>query len=180
MKKRQAIFLDRDGTINADTGYTHKIAEWRFLPGAVEGLAAFKKSGWLLVGASNQSGIGRGYYTTMQLQQLEAWVNARLAEHNAMLDAWYYCPHLPEAGCACRKPRPGLLLQAAKDLNIDLSCSWMLGDKESDIKAGLAAGCHAGLISPDQASRTISNAGVPVWASLAEAAEALAFPAHAF
>lgn len=165
---RRAIFLDRDGTINADAGYTHKIADWRFLPGVLPALASFKKAGWLLVVISNQSGIGRGYYSRAQLRELEQWVTARLAENEAVIDGWYYCPHRPEDNCACRKPRPGLILQAARDLDVDLPVSWMIGDKPSDAQAGLAAGCHAGLLAPRGAMEAVS-----IWPNLAEAAKAI-------
>ncbi len=166
----KAIFLDRDGVINADSGYTHKIEDWRFLPGVLAALAAFKKAGWLLVVVSNQSGIGRGYYTRAQLEKLETWVNVRLRENHAEVDAWYYCPHRPEENCACRKPKPGLILQAAADLAINLSDSWMLGDKIGDVEAGLAAGCHTGLIADRQAGMPEH---VAAWPSLAAAARAI-------
>lgn len=168
--KRPAIFLDRDGTINADTGYTHRIEDWRFIPGVVKALAEFKNAGWLLVVISNQSGIGRGYYKYEDVLKLEKWVNRRLQPHNAAIDAWYYCPHKPDDNCSCRKPLPGLILKAAQDLVIDLPASWMLGDKLSDIQAGLAAGCNCGLIS-----KTADMGNIPaathVWSGLLEAAD---------
>lgn len=166
---RRAIFLDRDGTINADAGYTHRIEDWRFLPGVVEALAALKKDGWLLVVASNQSGIGRGYYTWEQLKKLEMWVNAELGRRHAAIDAWYYCPHPPDAGCACRKPEPGLLLTAARDLHIDLASSFMLGDKASDVEAGQAAGCQTGLITTRPELIKLKKPATHVWPDLARA-----------
>lgn len=171
LNRQTAIFLDRDGTINVDTGYTHKIEDWEFLPGAIEALAAFKKAGWLLVVISNQSGIGRGYYTFSQLKELETWVNAQLMIHTAAIDAWYYCPHLPDAGCSCRKPAPGLILAAAHDLNINLSASWILGDKASDLQAGLTAGCHAGLITTHPDLIDIDKGTYHIWPGLKEAAK---------
>lgn len=170
---RRAIFLDRDGTINVDGGYVHKIEDWRWLPGAVEALAAFKQAGWLLIAASNQSGIARGLYNYADLLALQAWVDARLEQQNAGIAQWYYCPHGPGDGCACRKPEPGLVLRAAKDWNIDLAQSWLIGDRKRDAQAGLAAGCRAMLLrnaaQPEEAAWATEN-GVPVAANLAEAA----------
>lgn len=167
-----AIFLDRDGTINRDTGYTYKIADWHFLPGALAALAAFANAGWPLIIISNQSGIGRGYYSRGQLAQLEHYVDSRLRAQGIGITAWYYCPHKPEANCACRKPRPGLILQAAGDLGINPASSWMLGDKASDIAAGLNAGCRAALICPDPGLPLLPKPA-PIWPSLADAARAI-------
>lgn len=177
MRLSRAVFLDRDGTLNYDAGYTHRIAEWRWLPGALEALRLLHDAGWLLIVASNQSGIGRGYYTLAQLKELEAWLDAQVAAAGAPITAWRYCPHLPDAGCACRKPMPGMILSAAKDLHIDLGASWMLGDKASDVAAGLAAGCQAGLIAQgcNSEAMLVSErfAGAPIWPSLLAAAQAI-------
>ena len=145
---RRAVFLDRDGTLNLDTGYVHRVEDWRWLPGVPEALARFKAAGWLLVVASNQSGIARGMFGPAELHTLERWVDARLAPLGAAPDAWYSCPHLPETTgpCDCRKPAPGLLLRAARDLAIDLAASWVVGDRLRDAQAGLAAGCRAVLL----------------------------------
>ena len=178
MRLKRAVFLDRDGTLNQDAGYTHRISDWIWLPGALAGLKRLREAGWLLVVVSNQSGIGRGYYVWQDLRKLEAWLNDQLAGMGLDIAGWYYCPHLPEAGCDCRKPAPGMLLKAAAELEIDLAASWMLGDKLSDIQAGLAAGCSCGLIASCgngadiEGARTIYPA-VPVWPSLAAAAEAI-------
>lgn len=143
---RRAIFLDRDGTLNNDTGYVHRKEDWHWLPGVVETLRRFHAVGYLLVVVSNQSGIARGMFGEDDLHALEAWINEDLAASNAVIDAWYYCPHLPEVTgpCDCRKPEPGLLLRAAADLNIDLARSWMVGDRVRDMQAGsplAAAAC---------------------------------------
>lgn len=178
MRLKRAIFLDRDGTINFDPGYLHRIEDWRWLPGAIQGLQAFQQAGFLLVVATNQSGIGRGYYNQSQLKKLENWVNAQLQPYGCPIDAWYHCPHLPESGCQCRKPAPGMILEAARQLDIDLSLSWMLGDKISDVEAGLAAGTRAGLIfnplHPQEAGKLAKlPCPVPVWKNLAQAASAI-------
>lgn len=109
---RRAIFLDRDGTLNHDTGYVHRWEDWRWLPGAPEALARFKAAGWFLVVVSNQSGIARGLFDEEELHALHARVNAQLEPLGAAIDVWRHCPHLPEitGPCVCRKPAPGLLL----------------------------------------------------------------------
>lgn len=181
MRLRRAIFLDRDGTLNFDSGYLHRIEDWRWLPGAVEGLRAFRQAGYLLVVTTNQSGIARGYYDESQLASLEEWVNTQLQELGCPIDAWFHCPHLPDSGCNCRKPEPGMILEAASLLKIDPAHSWMLGDRSSDVEAGLRAGCHAGLILnqryPQERERLAQfGVAIPVWQNLAEAADAIIAP----
>ena len=148
---RRAVFLDRDGTLNKDVGYVHRKEDWQWLPGVAEALKRLRAVGYVLVVVSNQSGIARGMYDSEALRQLEEWVNTELATKNAAIDAWYYCPHLPEVTgpCECRKPEPGLILQAARDLELDLANSWMIGDRVRDVKAGLAAGCQSILLLPE-------------------------------
>ncbi len=142
---RKAIFLDRDGTLNADLDFVHTKEDWQWLPGVVEGLARLRAAVFALVVVSNQSGIARGMFDVATVDRLHHWVNAQLAPHRASIDAFLYCPHLPEitGPCDCRKPRPGLLLQAAREMDIDLASSWMVGDRVRDAQAGLAAGCRA-------------------------------------
>ena len=148
---RRAVFLDRDGTLNKDVGYVHRKEDWQWLPGVAEALKRLRAVGYVLVVVSNQSGIARGMYDREALRLLEEWVNAELAAKNAAIDAWSYCPHLPEipGPCECRKPGPGLLLQAARDLDLDLANSWMIGDRVRDVQAGLAAGCQSILLHPE-------------------------------
>lgn len=157
---RRAIFLNRDGTLNLDTGYVHRAADWRWLPGVPEALARFKAAGRLLVVVSNQSGIARGMFGPAELHALERWVDGQLAPLGAAPDAWYHCPHLPEISgpCDCRKPAPGLLLRAARDLGIDLTASWMIGDRTRDARAGLAAGCRAVLLRSGWGEREAAEA----------------------
>lgn len=145
---RRAIFLDRDGTLNDDAGYVHRWEDWRWLPGALEALARFKAAGWFLAVVSNQSGIARGLFDERDLHALHARINAQLRPLGAAIDAWYHCPHLPEISgpCVCRKPAPGLLLQAAREWGIDPSASWMIGDRLRDAQAGRAAGCRSILL----------------------------------
>ena len=138
---QKAIFLDRDGTLNEDTGYVHRIEDWRWLPNVRKSLAQAQSAGFALVVVSNQSGIARGLFTEEDLALLEREIDRDLARINVTV-FWYHCPHLPEitGPCLCRKPAPGMLLAAQKDLAIDMERSWMIGDRLRDCEAGLAAG----------------------------------------
>jgi D-glycero-D-manno-heptose 1,7-bisphosphate phosphatase len=134
------VFLDRDGTLNVEKGYVHSPEEWEWIPGAVEALRRFNRRGFKIVVLSNQSGIARGYFGAADVERLHAWVVDELARRDAKVDAFYFCPHGPGDGCECRKPKPGMLLRAARDLGLDLSRSWMIGDHASDVGAARAAG----------------------------------------
>jgi histidinol-phosphate phosphatase family protein len=149
MYRRKAVFLDRDGTIIEDTGYISDPELVQFLPGAAEALQRLQSAGYLLVIVSNQSGIGRGWITEDQYRQVQHRLLEELQKQNVLITRSYYCPHAPETGCLCRKPGPGLLEQAARELQIDLSRSWMVGDRTSDIEAGHAAGCRTVLFDAD-------------------------------
>ena len=142
-----AVFLDRDGVINQDTGYVSCIDDFHFIDGAIEALQLLKKKGYSLVVVTNQSGIARGYYSEEQFMQLTEWMDWSLADRDVDLDGIYYCPHHLTAGeapyrqeCNCRKPAPGMLLDAARELDIDLAASYMVGDKAADMQAARAAG----------------------------------------
>ncbi|MEW7867626.1 D-glycero-beta-D-manno-heptose 1,7-bisphosphate 7-phosphatase [Aeromonas diversa] len=139
---KPAIFLDRDGVINEDTGYVSQVDDFHFLPGVIEAMQLLKKKGYLLVVVTNQSGIARGYFTEDDFMNLTEWMDWSLADRDVDLDGIYFCPHHPEHGpaCDCRKPEPGMLLAATKELGIDLSASYMVGDKTADIQAGIKAG----------------------------------------
>lgn len=143
---RGAVFLDRDGTIIEDGHYLADPDRVCLLPGAIAALQAFRACGLLLVVVSNQSGVPRGLITSDQHAAVDARVRSLLESHGVPLDGAYYCTHLPGDGCACRKPRPGMLLQAAHDLEVDCARSLMIGDKPSDIVAGRAAGCTTALL----------------------------------
>ncbi len=145
----RAVFLDRDGTCNVEKHYLHRKEDWEWIPGAPEALVRLKTAGFLLVVVSNQSGIGRGYYDRAAVDALHEFVNQELRQRGAAIDAFYLCPHAPDSPaeeCGCRKPAPGMLLRAAKELNIDLAASWMVGDKAVDVAAALAAGCRPVLV----------------------------------
>jgi len=140
---RRALFIDRDGTLIVDVGYPRDPAQVEPLPGAVEALRALQAR-FALVIVSNQSGIGRGLITEAEARAVHARVVERFGQAGVAFAGAYYCPHDPGAGCACRKPAPGLLLDAARELGLDLAASVMIGDKPSDVAAGRAAGCgHA-------------------------------------
>jgi len=151
MTKRPAIFLDRDGTIIEDRGYVSRPEEVTLLPGAADAISRFRRAGFRVVVVSNQSGVARGLFTEKDLAAVHQRLEETLAKEGAALDAAYYCPFLdgPDAVIEAyrresdlRKPKPGMLLQAARDLHLDLSRSWMIGDAESDVEAGRRAGCR--------------------------------------
>jgi D-glycero-D-manno-heptose 1,7-bisphosphate phosphatase len=152
---RPAIFLDRDDTLIEDVPYLSDPAALRFLPGAVDALVRLRRAGFARVLATNQSGIGRGLFTEDQLKEIHDELELRLAARGASLDAIYYCPTAPDDGagpqCPDRKPAPGMLLRAAADLGLDLGASWMVGDKMSDVLAGLNAGCRSILLRTGRA-----------------------------
>ncbi|GJH43331.1 D-glycero-beta-D-manno-heptose 1,7-bisphosphate 7-phosphatase [Pasteurella canis] len=142
---RKAIFLDRDGTLNIDHGYVHEIDQFEFIAGSIEALRQLKQMGYLLILVTNQSGIARGYFSEEQFLQLTEWMDWSLADRGVDLDGIYYCPHHIDGKgeykqeCDCRKPKPGMLLQAIKELDIDPIKSIMIGDKTEDILAGKSA-----------------------------------------
>jgi len=144
---RKAAFIDRDGVINEDREYVYKVADFHFIPGSVEALRQLQATGYLLVVITNQSGIARGLYTAEQYQELEAYMRSTLAAEGVSIDAVHYCPHLPDAkiaryrlDCDCRKPRAGMIREAARLLDIDTSHSLLIGDRRADIEAGRAGG----------------------------------------
>lgn len=151
MALRKAVFVDRDGTINEDSGYLIRKEDCRFIPGAVEAVARLNAAGFLVVVITNQSGIARGYYSVADLEQLHLYMTGVIEAAGGKIAGWYHCPHHPDyaaedSQCACRKPLPGLIQLAASELGIDLAASWMVGDKIADVAAGLAAGCRAILV----------------------------------
>ena len=153
---RRALFLDRDGIINVNHGYVHTPESTEWVAGVFDLARAAHRAGYVLVVVTNQAGIARGYYTQAQFEDYTHWVHARFAVEGAPLAATYYCPHHPEAvtgtlsvECACRKPRPGMLLRAASDLGIDMTASLLLGDSPSDIAAADAAGVPLAILCRD-------------------------------
>lgn len=153
LKLKRAVFLDRDGTLNYDVGYTHKIEDLRLLDGVVEGLQLFAKMGFSLIVTTNQAGIARGYFTEQQMHDFNQHLVELLKSYSIIIDAIYFCPYHANAGIGSykrdshwRKPQPGMILEAGKAHQIDLSRSYAIGDKKSDILAGQAAGCTTILV----------------------------------
>lgn len=159
--KQKAIFLDRDGTINRYVGFLRDIEQFELLPGVAAAIKKINASGYLCIVVTNQPVIARGEVTVSELDEIHNKMETLLGLEGAYIDDLYYCPHHPHKGyegevpelkfdCGCRKPKPGMLLKAAQDFNIDLSESWMVGDGENDIKAGKNAGCRTCLIGKGQ------------------------------
>jgi histidinol-phosphate phosphatase family protein len=139
---RRAVFLDRDGVINEETGrHIVRAEELRFIPGSLEAIGSLCRAGWKVVVYTNQSGVGRGLMTTDDLESIHSVIRCEVASHGGELMAIYSCIHHPDEGCACRKPLPGMILQAAADHDLDLSASYAVGDSPRDIAAAQAAGC---------------------------------------
>ncbi len=147
---KPAIFLDRDGTLNIDKGYVYRIEEWEWIPGAIDAIAALRKAGFLVIVITNQAGIARGYYDEASMNHLHTIINMELQKYGTTIDGFYHCPHHPEFGkvreCECRKPMPGMIDKARQDFDIDLSRSWLVGDKAIDVQTGIAAGVKSILV----------------------------------
>jgi len=176
---KKAVFLDRDGTVNVEKNYLVDPAQLELIPGAAEAIASLKAAGFLVVVVTNQSGVARGYFGPESVHRLHDALQERLASRGARIDAFYLCPHHPTSGkgeylrdCDCRKGKPGMLLQAARDLDIDLRASFMVGDKLADLEAGLAAGCRALMVRTGYGAAEAHRvpAGTPVFDDLPEAA----------
>lgn len=179
---RKAVFLDRDGVINLDRAYVHQWDEFEFVPGAVDAMRRLREAGYTLVVVTNQSGLARGMYTEAQYQALTTQMRQALAAAGAEVEAVYHCPHHPSGkvaelavDCDCRKPEPGMILKAAKELCLSLADSFMVGDKPSDIEAARAAGvAKAYIVQSDNAESTEGLAGADAaYADLAACVEAL-------
>lgn len=165
--KQKAVFLDRDGTINKYVGFLRDIDDFELIPGVANAIKRINASGNLVIVVTNQPVIARGKVGFEELEQIHNKMETLLGAEGAYIDAIYYCPHHPHKGykgevpelkidCECRKPKPGMLLKAAEDFNIDLSQSWMVGDGENDIRAGKAAGCHTALIGDGEFGQDMS------------------------
>ena len=153
MGARKALFLDRDGVINIDHGYVGCLERFHFVEGIFPLILAAQAEGYLPIVVTNQSGIGRGYYSLEDFEELTRYMIERMREAGISItrEQVFYCPHAPEEGCACRKPRPGMFLEAKERFGLDMAASWMIGDKLSDIEAARAAGVgHQALIPPNQ------------------------------
>jgi len=153
MAKRPAMFLDRDGVVIEEVGYLSQPSEVRLLPGAAAAIAALNRRAIPVIVVTNQAGVARGYYAESRIAEIHGRLDELLAEHGARIDAYYYCPHHPQAAvaayrraCPCRKPSPGMLIRAAREHGLSLRRSCLVGDKLSDLEAGRAARCRVILV----------------------------------
>mgnify|MGYP003575267786 CR=1 FL=1 len=161
---KKAVFLDKDGTLIPDIPYNVNPGLITIQEEAIEGLQLLQEHRYLLIIVSNQSGVAKGYFKEEDLQAVSQSIKDLLKQHYIALDGFYYCPHFPKAtigeygiSCQCRKPEPGLLIKAAKDLKIDLTQSWMIGDILNDVEAGKRAGCKTILIDNGNETEWVLN-----------------------
>ncbi|MEH6824582.1 MAG: D-glycero-beta-D-manno-heptose 1,7-bisphosphate 7-phosphatase [Motiliproteus sp.] len=166
------IILDRDGVINQDSdAYVKNAAEWIPLPGSAEAIARLCKAGYRVAVATNQSGLGRGYFTQVELDAMHAKMSAVIAAAGGRLDGIFFCPHSPDQGCDCRKPLPGLIHQIEAALVVSAQGAIMIGDSLRDLEAGQSAGCIPILVKTGKGLRTLSKGkgleGVAVFDDLA-------------
>jgi histidinol-phosphate phosphatase family protein len=152
---KDAVFLDRDGTINEDRGYIRRPSDLHLIPGAAEAIRALNERGLPVVVISNQSGLARGYFTRSDLTAINAQLVTLLKQDGASIDAMYFCPHLPDDGCPCRKPATALVERAVKKL--DIRCSYMVGDKGTDIALARGAGARAVLVKTGHGSEELAH-----------------------
>lgn len=172
--KQKAIFLDRDGTINKHVGFLRNIDDFELIDSVAEAIRKINASGYLAIVVTNQPVIARGEVTVQELEEIHKKMETMIGAEGAYVDAIYYCPHHPHKGyegevsdlkidCDCRKPKPGMLLKAAEDFNIDLSQSWMIGDGENDVKAGKAAGCKTALLGQGDFGQDMTVGSLSDW-----------------
>lgn len=185
LSRNKSLFLDRDGVINVEKDYLHRIQDFEFVDGIFELCQAAADAGYALIIITNQSGIARGYYTEHQFQQLMSWVMSEFSRHQLTITDYFYCPHHPTKGtghyridCNCRKPGPQMLLDAAQKYDLDLSQSIMVGDKLTDLQAGEAAqvGTKA-LVGTGHAVSGVDQLAADVYADTLTELKTLLFPA---
>ncbi len=162
---RPAVLIDRDGTVNVNVHHLHRIEDLQLIPGAGEAIAKLNTAGYPVIVITNQSAVARGLLSERHLAKIHDTLQHLLSAFNAHIDGIYYCPHHPDEGegvyrtlCTCRKPAPGLLLQAAAEHDLDLTRSIMIGDNLSDLQAGWAAGCQSALVQTGYGEHTWANA----------------------
>ena len=147
------MFLDRDGVLNQDTGYVHRPEQIVWSPDVAAAIRHLNETGYLVFVVTNQAGVARGYYDEDTVRALHAWMDGQLRQQGARVDEWRYCPHHPEAAidayrltCRCRKPQPGMILDLARSWHVDMSRSFMIGDRPTDLAAAAAAGLPGFLV----------------------------------
>lgn len=162
--KAKAVFLDRDGVLNVDVDYLYKIEDFRWIEDAPQALACLADSGYKLFVVTNQSGIARGYYTVAEMQRLHTYMQQELHKYDVKIEKFYYCPHHKEGKvaeyaieCDCRKPKPGMLLQAMEEYAIDKEQSFLIGDSKRDIEAAQAAGIQGYLFTGGSLLQFVQN-----------------------
>ncbi len=144
--KRPVVFLDRDGTINEEVGYLNHISRFKLLPRVGEALRILKEAGFATVLVTNQSGVARGFFPASLVEEIHQRLQEELSRFGAKLDAIYYCPHHPNDGCRCRKPKPGMVERAVKDLGLDLSRAFVIGDRFTDLLLAREIGAKGVLV----------------------------------
>ena len=161
---KKALFLDRDGVINKEKNYLYKIEDFEFIDGVFETTKHFQELGYLIIVITNQAGIARGKYTEEDFDALTQWMKERFKEHDVVISEVYHCPHHPNfsKACNCRKPNPGMLLSAKEKFDIDMKNSILVGDKESDIQAGINAGIKKNYLITTGHSLTENKFHVPI------------------
>lgn len=163
----KVVFLDRDGTINVEKNYLHRIEDFEFIEGSDKAIKLLNDNGFKVVVVSNQAGVARGYYGEEEVVKLHEYINEQLKKEGAVIDAFYFCPHHPEHGkgkylceCTCRKPATGMFEKAAEQFHVDMDNSWMVGDNSGDIKAGINFGVKTILVSTGYGSKVYEEGNV--------------------
>lgn len=155
------LILDRDGVINQDSdAYIKSLEEWIPIPGSIEAIAQLSKAGWTVAVATNQSGIARGYYDLATLEAMHARLRMLVAEQGGEVGLIVYCPHGPDEGCACRKPKPGMLITIAAHYHVNLAGVWFVGDSKGDLEAALTVDAQPILVKTGKGEKTLSK-GIP-------------------
>lgn len=156
-KVNKAVFLDRDGTINKDKGYVYRAEDFEFIEGAIDAIVSLNKNMFKVIVVTNQSGVGRGFFSEEDVKKLHVFINSELRKHNAWVDKFYFCPHSPDEGCDCRKPKIALFKRAIKDFDVDIKNSYIIGDKISDVLPAEQLGCKAFLLEKPRNLKSIVN-----------------------
>ncbi len=152
------IILDRDGVINEDSDkYIKSVDEWQPVPGSIEAIAYLTKAGFTIAVATNQSGVGRGYYTLETLKAMHTKMNTLVEQQGGCISCIKFCPHLPEDGCDCRKPQPGLVHQIEQELGTSATGAWFVGDTRKDIEVAKACQCRPVLVKSGKGQRTLKS-----------------------
>ena len=171
------VMIDRDGVINEDSGeFIKSVAEWRPIAGSLEAIASLHRAGWMVAVVTNQSGVGRGLYDEATLAKIHEHMRERVRAAGGSLAGVYYCPHLPDAGCECRKPKPGMFRALERELGVSVVGAPYIGDRMSDVEAADAVGARPMLVRTGTGAATVAVLGarrVPVFDDLAAAARSL-------